>query len=75
MANTLAQIFAQIPVTAIAPTKIPNLLINGIALDSRQVKPGNLFVALTGGSTDGHKYITSAVQQGAIAIVGTQPAA
>ena len=29
--------------------------ITGIAYDSRAVKPGNLFVAITGYKTDGHK--------------------
>ncbi|HWR67197.1 MAG TPA: Mur ligase domain-containing protein, partial [Bellilinea sp.] len=74
MPNTLAQIFSKIPFAAIAPAEIPHLPITGIALDSRQVKPGNLFVALTGGSTDGHSYIPSAVQQGAVGIIGTHPA-
>ena len=47
-------------------------LITGIAYDSRQVQPGNLFVALPGISTDGHVYIPQAVQRGAVAIAGTQ---
>ena len=50
-----------------------NPLINGIVWDSRQVKPGNLFVALSGGNTDGHKYIGDAIRSGAAAIVGSQP--
>jgi UDP-N-acetylmuramoyl-L-alanyl-D-glutamate--2,6-diaminopimelate ligase len=48
-----------------------DITITGIALDSRQVQPGNLFVALRGESTDGHRYIPDAVQRGAAAIVGT----
>lgn len=47
-------------------------LITGIAIDSRQVQPGNLFVALPGISTDGHVYIPQAVQRGAAAVAGTQ---
>jgi UDP-N-acetylmuramoyl-L-alanyl-D-glutamate--2,6-diaminopimelate ligase len=47
--------------------------ITGVASDSRMVKPGNLFVALIGGSTDGHLYIPEAVKQGAAAIVGCLP--
>ncbi len=48
-------------------------MVTGIALDSRQVRPGNVFVALTGGSTDGHGYIPEAVQRGAVVIVGEKP--
>lgn len=46
--------------------------IIGITQDSRQVQPGNLFVAFAGGSTDGHRFIPDAIQNGATAIVGTQ---
>ena len=48
--------------------------ITGIVSDSRLVKPGNLFVAFSGGSTDGHRYISAAIEQGAVAVVGTEPA-
>ena len=49
--------------------------ISGIVLDSRQVKPGDIFVALEGGSFDGHQYIAEAVGRGAAAVVGTRPIA
>jgi len=48
-------------------------LITGIAWDSRKVKPGDLFFALVGENFDGHQFITSAVAQGASAVIGTQP--
>lgn len=44
--------------------------IEGIAYDSRSVKPGYLFVAIKGFETDGHKYIESAVKNGAAAVIG-----
>jgi UDP-N-acetylmuramyl-tripeptide synthetase len=43
--------------------------ITGVCSDSRQVKPGMLFVAVKGTSVDGHDYITKAIEQGAAAIV------
>jgi UDP-N-acetylmuramoyl-L-alanyl-D-glutamate--2,6-diaminopimelate ligase len=46
--------------------------IGGIVLDSCQVQPGDLFVALVGEHADGHRYIPDAIQRGAAAIVGTQ---
>jgi UDP-N-acetylmuramoyl-L-alanyl-D-glutamate--2,6-diaminopimelate ligase len=49
------------------------VLVTGIALDSRSVQPGNLFVALQGGMLDGHRFIPDAIQRGAVAVVGTQP--
>ncbi len=44
--------------------------ITGIAYDSRKVKPGYLFIAIKGFETDGHKYIGSAVENGAVAVLG-----
>ncbi len=38
--------------------------------DSRQVKPGALFVAYPGVSVDGHRFIGEAIARGAVAIVG-----
>ncbi|MEI6084856.1 MAG: UDP-N-acetylmuramoyl-L-alanyl-D-glutamate--2,6-diaminopimelate ligase [Verrucomicrobiota bacterium] len=43
--------------------------ITGITYDSRRVMPGNLFVAMRGENTDGHRYVESAVDRGATAIV------
>ena len=47
-----------------------NRKISGISLDSRSVNPGDLFVALKGGSFDGHQFIEQAIKQGAAAIIG-----
>lgn len=43
--------------------------ITGIQFDSRKVTKGNLFVATTGTTTDGHDYIGQAISDGATAIV------
>ncbi len=52
-------------------TTLPlNPTVTAITSDSRKVTPGSLFVALTGGTTDGHKYITEALDKGAVAVVG-----
>jgi len=50
-----------------------DVTINGIAYDSRSVQSGNLFVALIGGNSDGHRYIDSAVENGAVAVLGMLP--
>jgi UDP-N-acetylmuramoyl-L-alanyl-D-glutamate--2,6-diaminopimelate ligase len=44
--------------------------VTGLALDSRAVKPGDLFFALAGSKTDGARFIDAAIAAGAIAIVG-----
>lgn len=46
--------------------------IKGIAYDSRKVKEGYLFIAIKGFETDGHKYIDSAIKNGAVAILGEE---
>ena len=43
--------------------------INAITYDSREVSPGSLFVAITGFQSDGHHYISKAIERGAAAIV------
>ncbi|MGY3456971.1 UDP-N-acetylmuramyl tripeptide synthase [Bradyrhizobium sp. LM3.4] len=44
--------------------------VNGVALDSRVVKPGDLFFALAGSKTDGARFIDAAIAAGAVAVVG-----
>ncbi|MFZ4725894.1 MAG: UDP-N-acetylmuramoyl-L-alanyl-D-glutamate--2,6-diaminopimelate ligase [Paludibacter sp.] len=43
--------------------------ITGIQFDSRKVEAGNVFVATRGTASDGHQYITTAIEKGALAIV------
>lgn len=43
--------------------------VTGLSQDSRQVKPGDLFVARSGLKTDGAEYARDAVQRGAAAIL------
>ncbi len=45
--------------------------VSGLTADSRLVQPGWLFVAMVGGTTDGHAYIPAALERGAVAIAGT----
>lgn len=42
---------------------------SGATFDSRQVKPGMLFVALKGEKSDGHDYIPQALEKGAAGVV------
>lgn len=67
--KTLRRIFEGLSVSHF-PGQLPDLAIEGIAIDSRAVKAGYLFVAMKGGSFDGHDFIAKAVENGAVAIVG-----
>lgn len=64
----LKNLFVGLPFSV--PKNIPHIEITGIAIDSRAVKPGHLFVAMQGGSVDGHDYIPKAIENGAVAIIG-----
>lgn len=50
-----------------------DVTISGICYDTREIEPGNLFVALPGYKTDGHRYIHEAMEKGAAAVVCQQP--
>lgn len=43
--------------------------ISGIEFDSRNVKPGTLFIAVKGVKSDGHDFIDQAVKAGAVAVI------
>ena len=47
--------------------------ISGIEYDSRRVQPGNVFVAMRGETTDGNRYIQTAIERGAAAIISDSP--
>ncbi|MDP5275648.1 UDP-N-acetylmuramoyl-L-alanyl-D-glutamate--2,6-diaminopimelate ligase [Chengkuizengella axinellae] len=46
-----------------------NKSIQGIEVDSRLVKPGDLFICIIGFQMDGHHYASQAIKQGAAALV------
>lgn len=50
-----------------------NAEIRGVAYDSRQVKPGFLFLAIRGEISDGNRFIESAIRAGAAAVVSDSP--
>ncbi len=44
--------------------------VSGLSVDSRAIKPGDLFFALAGTKADGSKFIDAAIAAGAVAVVG-----
>ena len=59
-------------VEVLAQTAEPDLEITGGSYDSRKVRPGDLFVAVTGFASDGNRFIPMALEKGAVAVVSTQ---
>lgn len=56
-------------VANIDETAQKNIEIFGIVSDSRKLKTGELFVALTGENFDGHGFVAAAIAQGAVAAI------
>ena len=48
---------------------VPDLKISGVNIDSTKIKPGDLFIAISGSKYDGHDFIPEAIKNGAKAII------
>ena len=64
MNRTIGQIAA---ILGIECKEHQDVAVSGVTIDSRKVKPGNLFVPFKGENADGHKYVEQAIAQGAAA--------
>lgn len=47
--------------------------VEGVSFDSRNVRRGDLFVAIRGNVVDGHRFVPQAIERGAVAIVTEAP--
>jgi UDP-N-acetylmuramoyl-L-alanyl-D-glutamate--2,6-diaminopimelate ligase len=56
-------------VDSLSDARFATLELNGISADSRTVKPGDLFVAMTGAKEDGLRFVAQALAAGAAAIM------
>lgn len=54
------------PIQVIGNQEVEIIEVN---IDSRQVREGDLFMAIRGTQTDGHAYIASAIEKGAVAVL------
>ena len=44
-------------------------VVTGVEYDSRRVKPGAVFVAMKGGTTDGNRFVEKAIDAGALGVI------
>lgn len=51
----------------------PDVKVQGVAIDSRKVEPGQLFFAFEGTRVDGHDFIGEALLRGAVGAVVSKP--
>ncbi len=65
--KALKDILYKVTINAVAGST--GVIINDITFDSRTVKEGDVFVAISGTVIDGHKYIDKAITQGAKTII------
>jgi UDP-N-acetylmuramoyl-L-alanyl-D-glutamate--2,6-diaminopimelate ligase len=56
-------------ITAVGTSGNSTEPVTGIEYDSRRIKPGAVFVAMKGGSTDGNRYIDKAIANGALGVI------
>ena len=56
-------------------TSVNDVMSTRIATDTRTIKPGDIFLALSGDNFDGHDYIDTAIAQGAVAAIVARPIA
>ncbi len=64
--DMLLNAFASLALAGEAGTDI---VVQHITIDSREVEPGSLFVAVRGYCIDGHRFISSAVERGAVVVI------
>ena len=52
----------------------PEAKVTGtVEFDSREIGPGGLFLALPGARVDGHEFAATAIEKGAVAVLGARP--
>jgi UDP-N-acetylmuramoyl-L-alanyl-D-glutamate--2,6-diaminopimelate ligase len=60
-------------VTAVGSGGDSDQPVTGVEYDSRKMRPGSVFVAMKGGSTDGNRYVEKAIAAGALGIITDSP--
>jgi UDP-N-acetylmuramoyl-L-alanyl-D-glutamate--2,6-diaminopimelate ligase len=67
----LNELLALVPLQSVRGPR--DVEISGVTVDSRDVEPSDLFVALEGEKTDGHRFLAAALARGAVAVLSERP--
>lgn len=71
MSVSLGDLLKNLPDARLLGDRLPE--VEGIAYDSRRVRPGELFVCIRGLVHDGHHFAAEAVAKGAVALLVEEP--
>ena len=72
--HTIPEVAATVHGELLGPRASGDLRVRGVAIDSRTVQPDDLFVAIAGEHTDGHRHVHEAFSRGAsAALVSSAP--
>lgn len=71
MGVRLGELLALVPLQSVRGPR--DVEIHKVVIDSRDVEPGDLFVAREGEKTDGHRFVDDALRRGALAVVSERP--
>jgi UDP-N-acetylmuramoyl-L-alanyl-D-glutamate--2,6-diaminopimelate ligase len=69
----LVELVAVLPGAEVPPGVREGAPVSRVESDSRQVRPGDLFVALQGAKSDGLEFVPDAIRRGAVAVVSDRP--
>lgn len=73
--NLLKVVSATLAETKLSAQELTAITITGITHNDKQVLPGDLFIAIPGAKSHGAQYATSALKQGAVAVLTDQEGA
>jgi UDP-N-acetylmuramoyl-L-alanyl-D-glutamate--2,6-diaminopimelate ligase len=65
--------YGVLPDGSAAASGTAQLVVKGVAYDSRQVQPGQVFVALRGQRANGAEFVEQALERGAVIVVSGEP--
>ena len=54
-------------------SEVPKILVSGLSINSKNVKKGDLFIAIKGNKRNGNDFVSEAINRGAVAVITDSP--